>query len=218
MLKSHFDLLSRMGLPQTLLEAKKISASLLSVDANQVVFSPGDSCGAFLILTSGQLRVDMTTRSGREILLYRMKENDSCVITTSVLLNHEKYYARATTETSVDAIAIPTKDFFIALNESAKFAQIILKNYSQKMSMLIQLLDKVTSKDILFELCSLLIQRCDADNTVKMTQEAIATEIGTAREVVSRKLSSLEEEGILLSKRGRVEIVDHDRLAKNISM
>jgi len=209
-----FDLLEQLGLPQALFDSGKISASVLSLAEKQTVFSPGDSCGAFLVLVSGTIRVDMTTRSGREVLLYRMQENDTCVITTSVLLNKEDYYARAMTETPVVAIAIPGTDFFTALTLSGQFAQTILHNYSQRMSALIQLLDKVATKDILFELCNCLLQHRDEHHIVYMTQDALATEIGTAREVVSRKLSVLENDKLLISKRGRIEILSLEEIEK----
>ena len=40
-----------------------------------------------------------------------------------------------------------------------------------------------------------LLGRADTDSTVRATHEALAFEIGTAREVVSRHLKALEQEG-----------------------
>lgn len=212
MIDYHF--LEEVGLTSALLKENTIAVNELHFEAGQVLFQSGDTCGAFLILMQGQLRVEMTTKSGREIVLYRMHENDTCIMTTSVLLNHEHYYARATTDTAITAIAIPAADFHRALQHSASFARYVLSGYAQRMSALIQLLDRVASKDILYELSSLLLQQCDEKNFVQMQQDAIAKEVGTVREVVSRKLAMLEGEGVVKTHRGRVEVLNRVYLEK----
>lgn len=211
-----YTLLESIGLDAALFSSKRIQANTVNLDKNTVIFQSGDECGAFLLLVKGQVRVEMTSKSGREITLYRMHEKQTCIITTSVLLNHENYYARATTETPVTAIAISSDDFHKALEISGSFARYVLKGYSQRMSALINLLDKIASKDINFELGDFLLKTVDASGFVNMTQEAIAKELGTAREVVTRKLSQLEQEGLVATHRGKVEIIDHKQLQKSI--
>ena len=212
-----YALLESIGLDRQLFSKNSIEAKEISLEKESVIFQSGDTCGAFLLLTEGQVRVEMTSKSGREITLYRMHEKQTCIITTSVLLNHETYYARATTETDVKAIAISSDDFYKALDISNQFAQYVLKGYSQRMSALISLLDKIASKDIHFELSHFLLKAVDATGFISMTQEAIAKELGTAREVISRKLSQLEQEGIVLTHRGKVEVINQKKLQQNIT-
>ncbi len=213
-----FDFLETIGLKRNLFDQGTLSAKEISLSANTTVFQSGDTCGAFLMITSGQLRVDITTKSGQELLLYRMQENDTCIITTSVLLNHEQYFARAITETSVTAIAIPADDFHKALSLSHDFSRYILDGYAQRIGALITLLDKIASKDINYELSYLLLEHANSEHIVTLTQKDIAREIGTAREVISRKLSKLEEQGIVKTSRGKISITNRAQLQKNISL
>lgn len=212
-----FELLADMGLPKKLFDNKIISAREINLNSNTVVFQSGDPCGAFLILVEGKLRVDMTSKSGKEITLYKMEKKESCIITTSVLLNYENYYANAITETAVTAIAIPVNDFHHALNHYSQFTRYVLSSYSKRMATLIRLIDKISSKDILYELSDLLLKNADTQNFVSMKQEDIAKAIGTAREVVSRKLAVLEEAGAVSTHRGKVEIINRNHLEKIIS-
>jgi len=212
----NFSLLENIGLNRSLFE-KDITVQQIELDNKQIIFKSGDPCGAFLILLSGEIRVEITTKSGRDLLLYRMVENDTCIITTSVLLNDEKYYARAITETPVTALAINAKDFHKALELSHEFSRYVLAGYAQRMSSLITLLDKISSRDIDFELSHLLLQEMNSDHEVKLTQKSIARDVGTAREVVSRKLSVLESKGVVKTMRGKVVILDSDYLQKMIS-
>lgn len=205
---SDVALLDRIGLSSRFLKAEKIAVKEVQLKQGDVIFKSGDACRAFLILTSGQLRVDITIRSGRDIILYRMEPEETCIMTTSALLNNENYYTRGIAETDLSAMAISAADFSLALRTSSEFSQYILANFSKRMSLLIRLLDKVASKDILYELCCLLLSRCDDDNMVYLKQDALAKEIGTAREVVSRKLSVLEEQGLLRTQRGKIHLLD----------
>jgi CRP/FNR family transcriptional regulator len=51
-------------------------------------------------------------------------------------------------------------------------------------------------------------------NTINLTHEQIAKYMGSAREVVSRMLKSFESQGILKLSRGKIEIVDKNKLRK----
>lgn len=212
-----YGLLESIGLEKKLFSKHLIETKEISLPKESIIFQSGDTCGAFLVLTEGQVRVEMTSKSGREITLYRMHEKQTCIITTSVLLNHETYYARATTETAVKAIAISSDDFYKALDLSSQFAQYVLRGYSQRMAALINLLDKIASKDIHFELNQFLTSAMNSAGYITMTQEAIAKELGTAREVISRKLSQLEKEGVVRTHRGKVEVIDKEKLLNNIT-
>ena len=213
-----YALLASIGLAQELFTNKIISAKTITLDKESIIFQSGDECGAFLLLTQGQVRVEMTCKSGRDITLYRMHEKQTCIITTSVLLNHETYYARATAETPVTAIAISSEDFHKAIKHSTQFAQYILTGYAQRMGSLIKLLDKVASKDISLELNHFLLEHTDSAGFIHITQESIAKELGTAREVISRKLSQLEQAGLVITHRGKVEVLKPKELENSITV
>jgi len=48
-----------------------------------------------------------------------------------------------------------------------------------------------------------------------MTHQALADELGTAREVVSRILEGFETRGAVRLRRGRVEVIDRSRLSRS---
>jgi len=212
-----YSALESVGLHAALFD-KEISAQEIEIEKDTVIFKSGDPCGAFLILLAGQIRVEITAKSGRDLLLYRMQENDTCIITTSVLLNHENYYARAITETPVRALTISADDFHKALALSHRFSSYVLAGYSQRMSALIALLDRVVSRDIDYEISNVLLEKANPEGAVQLTQKEIAREIGSVREVVSRKLSALEAEGIVRLQRGKIVILDFKFLQNAVSI
>ena len=53
-----------------------------------------------------------------------------------------------------------------------------------------------------------------AGGTVAATQQEIATDIGTAREVVSRRLAAFAKGGLVRTERGAVVVLDLPRLTR----
>jgi len=58
-----------------------------------------------------------------------------------------------------------------------------------------------------------LVVLSGAGGAVPITHQGLASEIGTAREVVSRTLERMEHMGVLRLSRGQVDIVDRPGLA-----
>jgi hypothetical protein len=50
---------------------------IVKIDQDRFVFHAGDLCQAFLMLLEGNVRVQLTSASGREVTLYRIRGCDS---------------------------------------------------------------------------------------------------------------------------------------------
>ena len=184
----------------------------ISAKKGDVLFCPGDASKAFLILFQGCIRVDLTTKSDREIVLYRVQEAETCLITTTALLKSEVYFARGVAETDIKALALSAADFHAALASSPVFAQHVLSDYARRVESLVGLIDRLTSKDVKADIAAALLAEMDENGVVILTQIALARNVGTAREVVSRKLAELESQGIVKRERGRIRILDKSKL------
>ena len=83
------------------------SGALIEAPANAMVFGPGDPCGGFVTPLSGVIRVTQIAASGRAITLYRVGPGDSCVLTTSCLLEDIPYGSYGYAEGPLRALALP---------------------------------------------------------------------------------------------------------------
>ena len=54
--------------------------------------------------------------------------------------------------------------------------------------------------------------------TLKITQEEIAHNVGLARETVNKNLRELQAEGMIVLRRGRIEVLDREALAELVVM
>ena len=201
-----------IGLTLDILQHNDISLSVASFSQGTVLFRPGDDCQTFLVLCMGSIRVEMTAKSGRDVTLYRISPTESCILTTSALINSELYYAQGVAESDITAIALSTENFHKAIQSSKQFVQYVLSGYANRVSSVISLVDRMATRDVMSDVCSYLIERVDEKLAVSATQVEIANDIGTAREVVGRKLQVLEAENIVILKRGIITVIDMVKL------
>lgn len=150
----------------------------------------------------------MTAESGREIVLYRVDAGETCVLTTACLLAHEAYSAEGITESQVRAVTISARTFHELLGRSTVLREFVFRSYGSRISDLMLLVEEVAFKRIDLRLARFLADRADAGGNLGATHQAIAVELGTAREVVSRQLKEFERQGLVALSRGRISVRD----------
>jgi CRP/FNR family transcriptional regulator len=184
----------------------------VSLPAGAVVFAPGLPAESFLLLLTGTVRVQQVSSGGREIVLYRVSGGETCIMTTSCLLSDEMYAAEGVAETDVDAIALPKTAFEEALARSPWFRRVVFADYSHRIADLMHVVEEVAFERLDKRLAQCLLNRADTDGVVTATQQELAAELGSAREVVGRMLKELERRGWVAVSRGRVTIHDRAKL------
>jgi CRP/FNR family transcriptional regulator len=189
-------------------------SQVLSVAAGTQVFQPGQSADNLLLLIDGTVRVQQRSETGREIFLYRVHAGESCVLTTACMLAFEDYSADGIAETDVTAAAIPRKTFDDLLARSPVFREFVFAAYSRRITDLFALIDDIVFQRMDVRLAERLLELAGQTDTVHATHAVLATELGTAREVISRTLSEFHRRGWVEQTRGAVRITDRPSLAR----
>ena len=192
------------------------SAQTVNVPSGQLAFRKGDACTNFILVIDGCVRVQLSSEGGREVTLYRVRPGDTCALTTSCLIGKEDYPAEAIVEEDVTALMVPDHEFRQALLDSETFRLFVFRGFSGRLCAIVSRMESVTLKTI-GERLVLQLLKSDGDLLSNVTHQSLATEIGTAREVVSRKLRRFEEDGLIRSSRGQIEILDRERLSALLS-
>ncbi len=207
---AQFPLLAVLSGPEW--EAVLSQTRLVELPAGAAVYHVGDSCENYLLVLEGAVRVQMLSEQGHEIVLYRVEEGQSCILTTSCLLAQEKYQAEAVTETPVQAVIFTAAGFELALATSAEFRRFVFTAYAQRVTGLLCLIDAIAFGRMEVRLAALLLQRIGDQQELQVTHQHLANELGTAREVVSRLLKEYERCGIVETHRGRLTVKDLSKL------
>ncbi len=177
------------------------------------LFHPGDTVKGFVVVLKGRVDVFLTGPSGREILLYAVEPGQSCIQSTLGLMGGEDYSGEAITRTDCRLVLIPRDMFLDLMDHSDAFRGFVFRAFATRMQSMMHLLERVAFERVESRLARCLLDRADG-NSLTATHAEIATMIGSAREVVSRRLDALARRGILRLERGVVHIRDAETLAE----
>ena len=191
------------------------SSRVVSLGAGTIIFGPGKAPENLLLMLEGTVRVQQTSEHGREIVLYRISAGESCVLTTACLLAYEDYLATGLAETDVQAVAIPRRVFDDLISKSAIFRQFVFAAFSRRMTDIFKIIDDVAFRRMDVRLAQKLLLMAGDSDTLKITHQQLATELGSAREVVSRLMQEFQRRGwVSSSARGEVSIVHKAELQR----
>ena len=195
-------------------EQFKQYAILKKIPAGEFIFIEKDNCTFFALLLSGRVRVFKEGESGREVTLYRFEKGESCILTVSCILSDSLYPALAVTEEDSEAFLIPANLFREWVSRFDPWRKYVFEILAKRLSSVIMVVEEVAFRRVDSRIAELLINEADKGQTVHLTHQQIAAEIGTSREVVSRILKDLELEKLISSGRGSISILKPEELKK----
>lgn len=183
------------------------------VQAGSTLFHPGDSAQGFVIVLSGRIDVFLTGPNGRDILLYSVEPGGTCVQTTLGLLGGTDYTGEGVAATDCTIVMVPEALFTTLMHTSQKFSAFVFMAFAGRMQDMMHLLERVAFQRIESRLAQVLLDLA-VGNEVRATHQDLAMRIGSAREVVSRRLEAFTREGLVVTERGSVRLSDSDGLRR----
>lgn len=199
-------------LPQDVLDSLGSEVEEISLLQDEVVVTEGDECMGIHFVIKGAIKVSRISPEGREQIL--------SIIGPQQIFNGVPVFdggpnpATATTlEPSILGL-VPKKVLLNLVRENGVVAEGLLKMFSSRLRGLTTLVSDLTHLDVTGRVAKVLItyHQSSRQDELHMSQQDLASMVGTTREVAARALRTLEEQGGILRKRTSVEIVSLDNL------
>ena len=173
-------------------------------------------CVGLILVKSGELRVYILSEEGRDVTLYRLSEGDSCILSASCILNSITFDVLIDAEQDTEVLLFNVGVFSKLVKENIYVENYMYKNAADRFSDVMWAMEQILFMSFDKRLAVFLHDEMikTESNTINLTHEQIAKYMGSAREVVSRMLKSFESQGILKLSRGKIEIVDKNKLRK----
>ena len=189
--------------------------ALVRLSAGICAFTDGGESTSIPLLIKGSIKILKTAESGREILLYRIKPGETCIIMLSSALGNIPYPATAIVEQDVEALMIPNELYQYWLQHIPAVQTFTYQSLAQRLGTVMALIEEITFKRIDIRLIRFLLEHTSESQSILIaTHEEVASELGTAREVISRLLKNMESDHLLILSRGKIEITNRPELEK----
>jgi len=200
------SIFKQMFEPELLKQIEKIPEK--EVIGNEVLLRENAFIQEIPLVTEGSLKVRKTDKLGREIVLYHITQGESCILSIASCLNDKQSSAEAIVEGPSKIILIPGSKVRSWMDEFKSWRKFVLKLYYSRLDQLLSLVDGITFKQVDIRLYEKLRELYERDGRkILITHQLLAHELGTAREVVSRLLKKLEQNGIICLERGVIKIL-----------
>jgi len=187
-----------------------------SVEKGCLLQTSSSDCLGLVVLLSGRIRVYITSFEGKELTIYHLNKGGICLFSASCVFNNVSFDIDAEAEDDCTLLLISSSAYKQLMSTSITVSNYTNELMASKFSAVMWLLEQVTNKKVDKKLASALYEQSIQlnSNIIKTTHEEIGKLIGSPREVVTRMLQYFQEEKIVELSRGKVTIIDFEKLKK----
>jgi CRP/FNR family transcriptional regulator, anaerobic regulatory protein len=160
------------------------------------------------VVINGLIKV-FTRYEEKELLLYYIKPDESCIMSFAAGLKNEPSKVFAVTEEDTTALLIPVDKISKWIWQFPEINSLFYQQYNMRYSDLLETINHLLFKRMDERLLNYLKEKVKNTNKnpLKISHRQIASELGTAREVISRVMKKLENEGKLFQHASSIELL-----------
>jgi CRP/FNR family transcriptional regulator len=190
---------------------KLLSSGIEKLFSNGELICIENACrNSIPIVKKGCLKVIQTEDDGREILLYYVKPGDCFILGFSGSLTDPITKIKATAEGETEVLFVPVTTAKNLSKEHPEWVDYIFRIYQKYYFNLLEVVNSIAFKKMDERILASVRQKVEMaqNDTVFITHEQLAVELGTARVVVSRLLKQLETEGFVQLGRNKIKLLE----------
>lgn len=202
--------------PDETVRALASVASARNYAAGEIIFLEGDPPAGLFMIASGTVKVSRFSKDGREHILHLLRAGDT--FNDVAALDGGPNPATAIAHSDVTLWHVARLDLQTVAVRYPDLAWMMIESLARRARQLVGLVQDLSMRNVRGRLARLLLeqaQQSQEDEVARLlTQEEMASHLGTVREVVGRALRGLAADGIIEFDRHRIVILDPDRLAE----
>ena len=194
-------------------------ASETKFKRGEYIFFEGESGDKFYIIKDGQVKLTKMIKNGDEQILNIFSNND--IIAEIVAFDKGNYPASAVTMTDTKVIVFDQSELEELILKHPSIGIKLLREMSGRLRRAQQNVRDLALKDSSARVAGLLIFLAEKYGKIKkekiildisLTQQELASMIGSSRETVSRVLGNFEAEGLIKTSRKKIVIYKKEKI------
>lgn len=173
---------------------------------NELIISQEQYVRALPFVLEGVIKVSRADDYGSHITLYYVNRGETCASSLQCCEAHKKSSILAEAFTDVRILLLPIQYLEELSSKHKSFKDFLLITFKDKFDKLLQTIDKIAFVSLTDRLESYLEQKFKNSNNkeISITHLQIAKDLNSTREVISRYLKRMEEDGEIRLSRGKI--------------
>lgn len=182
-------------------------AVIIDIKAKTEIIREGQKNKFVPFLIKGSIKV-FTLNDGRELIYYYIKPKDSCLMTFSSILTDYISRVYAVAEEDSKALLIPVSVIHEWLIRFPEINKVFYHEYDRRFSEVMNMVNDAVFHRLDKRVLNYIKQQISStgNNPIKLTHREIASSLGTSREVVSRVMKKIENEGEILQTKSGIKV------------
>lgn len=167
-----------------------------------------------IYVASGELRAYTVSDQGREITLFRVAPQRCCVVAVSCLPPQRRFSLQLTVSADAELLIVPAPSFCKLAQENLHVRCFLFECAATQSATIIDVMEEILFARFDQRLAAFFLEQYAQSGSTRicMTQEQIAQNVNSAREVVARMLKQFDAEGLIENRRGQVLLKNLDGL------
>lgn len=199
------DLTSHFTFEKQLLE-ELLDVELMDFNAGTVLLREKQYIKSVPLVIEGSIKLRKTDPNGREIVFYHVEPGESCILSITSCLNEKGSQAEAIVDKKSKILLVGASHIPEWMERFPSWRRFVYSLYYERMADLLGLLDQVIFQSVDTRLVMFLKENA-VNSEIEITHQQLASNLGTAREVISRLLKQMEKEELISMKRGKILII-----------
>ena len=196
-------------LPPELIQEILDESSIKEFPGETEILREGQYVKVIPLVIEGLVKV-FTRHEERELLLYYIKPNESCIMSFTAGLKNEPSAVFAQTEEETKILLLPVHKTGVWVKSFPDLNALFFQQFNLRYSELLDTIHHILFNKMDKRLYDYLKEKVQLThkNPLKISHRQIAQELGTAREVISRVIKKLENEGKIKQHSSSIEILE----------
>ncbi|HEX8022930.1 Crp/Fnr family transcriptional regulator [Mucilaginibacter sp.] len=192
-----------------LLAELETNSMLMTVKGGDTMLNPGQTIRAVPLLLSGTFKVSRVNDEGQKILLYYVKEGESCAMTFTCCMMSHFSVIRGTAEEDSELLCVPMDVMDGWMVKYPTWKRFVMQTILNRFTEILKSIDDIAFKKLDDRLVNYLKEKAKATGSslINLTHQQIGDDLGTSRVVVSRLLKKLEIDNKLLLYYNQVKLL-----------
>jgi len=195
----HVRLLSTLGEQQLATIAPLVRRK--SVPKNRAVFSEGESTNTLYIILSGRVKIQRADADGKEVILAVLGSGE--YFGEMSVIDDMPHSATVMTLENCELLTLSKEDFRAVMVNHSEIAMVVMRGLVQRLRQADSKIESLALLDVYGRVARVLVEFSEMDNGQrvvrgKLPRQDLAKMVGASREMVSRVMRDLENDGFIV--------------------
>lgn len=194
---------------QILLDDIKKNAVIKEFNAGEILIRSGQYIKNTILVLKGKIKIYREDDDGNEFFMYYLQPGQACAISMICATKSETSVVMAKVVEDAEVVLLPLSLMEKWMAQHRSWYEFVIDTYRKRFEEVLEVVDNIAFKAMDERLAFYLKKHKEVTGSkdIKLSHQEIATELNTSREVISRLLKKMEQQGLVNLHRNHIELI-----------